>query len=452
MSLLFWQIDYEMIRGTDMCEIKRFTVLLLWCAGVFVQGCSGTGFGTSTKFSEGGYGPGHTKPEAVGLSSERLLRINRVMQGYVDDGKVAGIVTAVARRGKVAHFECFGMGDIEAGRPMETHSIFRIFSMSKPITSTAVMMLYEEGRFQLGDPVSKYIPELKDMKVFVKKTEAGVETVAAERQITIRDLLLHTSGLGYGLDKNNPVDAMYAEGQMLRGDETLEEKMKRLAGLPLVNQPGAKWRYSIAIDVLGRLVEVVSGKSYDEFLQERLFGPLKMNDTGFYVPVDKQQCFCGLYKRDEKGKLVRSEGIGRYNDFLSRPKFFSGGGGLVSTTGDYMRFCQMLLNGGELDGVRILGRKTVEFMTMNHLTDELAASGDMKGSGFGLGFGVVTDVAATGIVGSEGTYSWGGAANTYFWIDPKEELIGIFMTQLMPWGSYPVHDEFKVLVYQAIVN
>ncbi len=391
-----------------------------------------------------------TVPEEVGLSSERLEHINKAVLAYVDEKKAAGFVTMVAHRGKVAHFESFGLMDIKSGKAMKPDTIFRIFSMSKPITSAAVMILYEEGHFQLDDPVSKFMPEFKDMKVFVKKTEAGVEVTDAKRQITIRNLLTHTSGLAYGLGKDTVVDEMYQEEKMLKLDETLAEKTERLVKLPLADEPGSKWRYSISTDVLGYLVEVISGKRFDVFLEERLFGPLGMKDTGFYVPAEKMSRLAAFYKADETGALgpVDEEYWGK---FTSRPKCLSGGGGLVSTASDYVRFCQMMLNGGELDGVRLLGRKTVELMTMNHLDYKLLSSGPGGGSGFGLGFGVLMDVAKSGSIGSAGAYSWGGAASTGFWIDPREELIGILMTQVLPYTNRFTED-FKVLTYQAIVD
>jgi len=242
------------------------------------------------------------EPEEVGLSSERLKRINKVMQGYVDENKLVGLVTVVARRGKVAHFECFGTMDIESNKAMRPDTIFRIYSMSKPITSAAMMMLYEEGYFQLNDPVSKFIPEFKEVKVFVKKSEVGVEVAELKRQITIRDLLAHTSGLAYGLSKDTPVDEMYQEAKMLKWDETLEEKVGRLVKLPLANQPGSTWRYSISVDVLGYLVEVISGRRFDVFLEERIFGPLGMEDTGFYVPEEKigRWSICGTVQAWEE--------------------------------------------------------------------------------------------------------------------------------------------------------
>ena len=431
------------IKETMMQKFREFVVLFLLALLVSCQ--PGRSLVTETQQRA------RSRPEEVGLCPERLKRINRVMQGYVDENKLAGLVTMIARRGKVAHFECFGMMDIESNKPMQSDTIFRIYSMSKPITSVAVMMLYEEGYFQLNDAVSKFIPEFKNVRVFVKKTEAGVEMAEAERKITIRDLLAHTSGLAYGLSEDTPVDEMYQEEKMLKWDETLEEKVRRLVKLPLANQPGSTWRYSVATDVLGYLVEVISGLSFDVFLEERIFEPLGMEDTGFYVPAEKISRFATLYKAEETDSFERDETL-YWGDFSKLPRLLSGGGGLVSTASDYMRFCQMLLNGGELDGVRLLSRKTVELMTANHLPDELIRQGNMtKGYGFGLGFGVLLDVAQSEALGSEGEYSWGGAASTGFWIDPNEELIGILMTQFMPYSGR-FTKEFKVLTYQAIVD
>jgi CubicO group peptidase (beta-lactamase class C family) len=323
--------------------------------------------------------------------------------------------------------------------------------MTKPITSVAVMMLYEEGHFQLDDPVSKFIPEFKNVKVFVRKTEAGFELAGPKREITIRDLLTHTSGLAYGMDKDTPVEEMYKEADLFRFDETLEKMIQRLVKLPLANQPGSRWRYSIATDVLGYLVEVVSGKRFDVFLEERIFGPLGMEDTGFYVPDEKIGRFAAMYRPEEKGGLKRDDKV-EWGTFSKSTRLLSGGGGLVSTASDYMRFAQMLLNKGELDGTRLLGRKTVELMTANHLPDELIRQGNMtKGYGFGLGFAVLMDVAQSESLGSEGEYMWGGAASTGFWIDPEEGLIGILMTQFMPYNDRFAR-EFKVLTYQAIAD
>ena len=321
-----------------------------------------------------------TKPEKVGLSSARLERINTLMQNYVDEEKLAGVVTMVARRGKVVHFERFGLMDIESKKPMQLDTVFRIYSMSKPITSVAVMMLYEEGRFQLNDPISKYVPEFKEVKVFVKKTEEGLELADLERQITIRDLLSHTAGLGYGWNDDPPFDEIYREADLFNREGTIKDLVEKLTKLPLLYQPGTKWHYSVSVDVLGYLVEVISGKPFDEFLEERIFYPLGMKDTAFHVPEENWDRFPTSYEPDENGgiKVYDTSSTSRY---IKPTSLFSGGGGLVSTAEDYMRFCQMLLKGGELEGTRLLGRKTVELMTMNHAPEEL-------GSGVRFWFGI----------------------------------------------------------------
>jgi CubicO group peptidase (beta-lactamase class C family) len=395
-----------------------------------------------------------TTPEAVGFSSARLLRIDRAMQRYVDEDKLAGTVTAVARRGKLVHLKECGLMDVEADKPMQLDTIFRIYSMTKPVTSVAVMMLYEEGRFYLSDPVSKYIPAFEDVKVFVRKTETGLELADLERPITIRDLLTHTSGLAYGLDEGPYVDELYRKHvwRMLgeKPKTTLEEQILAVTRLPLANQPGSTWRYSMATDVLGYLVQVVSGVPFDHFLKERITGPLGMVDTDFWVPETKIERFATNYGPDDEDglKVIDEPKTSQYAKPTTHP---SGGGGMVSTAADYLRFAQMLLNKGELDGVRLLGRKTVELMTMNHLPAGIHPWED-KAVGFGLGGSIVLDVAQRQNVGSVGNWGWGGAASTEFWIDYQEELIGVLMVQLMPYGHYPVTTDLQVAVYQALVD
>jgi len=398
-------------------------------------------------------------PEEVGVSSTRLNRISRVMQSYVDKKELAGLITLIARRGQVLHFECFGMMDIEANKPMQSDTLFRIYSMTKPITSVAVMMLYEEACFQLNDPVSKFIPAFKDVRVFVNANESGLELADPEREITIRDLLTHTSGLVYGNPEGSPVEAMVwqanQEARKVKPDETLEEWIQRLVKLPLAHQPGSKWHYGVSTDVLGYLVEVISGEAFDAFLEQRIFAPLGMEDTSFYVPQEKIGRLAAVYGLTEDGELqiMKPPAI---RDHSKPPSFLSGGGGLVSTASDYFRFAQMLLNGGELNGVRLLGRKTVELMTLNHLPDALIpiqlGSLTLSGLGFGLGFAVVVDVAQSGELGSVGRFAWAGYASTFFWVDPKEELIGLIMPQFIPGGDHPIMPQFRVLVHQAIVD
>ena len=396
------------------------------------------------------------KPEKVGFSSERLGRINAVMQRAIDEGKYAGILTMVARHGQIAHLGCFGLMDAEAGKPMQPDTIFRIYSMSKPATSVAAMMLYEEGYFQLNTPVSEFIPGFKDIKVFVRQTESGMELADLEREMTIHDLLTHTSGLSYGFHEDTPVDALYREvRQDLGEDATLEKMVEALITLPLAFQPGQGWRYSFSTDVLGYVVQVVSGQPFDAFLRQWIFEPLGMIDTGFYVPAEKIDRFAAMYEVSDAGelRLLEAPATGKY---ANPPAFVSGGGGLVSTVHDYVRFAQMLLNAGQLNGVRLLGRKTVELMMMNHLPEALLPFAVNPGEppawgyGFGLGGKVMMDPARAGILGSLGEYSWSGAASTGFWVDPREEVIGLIMTQLMPYQ--PLVTELRVLVYQALAD
>jgi CubicO group peptidase (beta-lactamase class C family) len=394
------------------------------------------------------------EPEKVGCSPARLERIDRVMQRYVDQNKIAGILATMARRGQVVYSRCFGLMDVEAQKPMQLDTLFRIYSMTKPITSVAVMMLYEEGHFHLADPISRFIPGFEGVRVLVNATESGIELANLEREITIRHLLTHTSGLSYGFEEDDPVDRMIAKRiwrvREQEPDTTLEQMVRELARLPLAYQPGSAWRYSLATDVLGYLVQVVSGIPFDEFLKRRIFEPLGMVDTDFYVPQEKIGRFAANYGPGEEGGLqvIDAPATSSYAKPTACP---SGGGGLVSTAPDYLRFAQMLLNGGELDGVRLLGRKTVELMTTNHLPDGLHPFED-PGRGFGLGVSVLIDVATSQSLGSVGTYGWGGAANTGFLIDPQEELIGLLMLQFMPSGTYPVWEDFAVLVYQSIVD
>ena len=373
-------------------------------------------------------------PEEVGVSAERLERIRPVMQGYVDKGNLPGFLTVIARRGKIVHFETIGMQDVENKKPVEPDTIFRIYSMSKPITSVAVMILYEEGHFQLGTPVSKFIPEFENMKVY---NEEQTEISDAKEKITIKHLLMHTAGLTYGWG-DKPVDERYKELKIMEPGTTLADMARKLSDIPLVHEPGERWTYGVSVDVLGYLIEVISEMPFEEFLQARLFGPLGMVDTSFSVPPEKRDRFAALYTPTKENGLERVGKKATANDEFT---FFpSGGGGLVSTAADYMRFSQMLLNGGELDGVRILGKKTVELMRYPH-----------HDNWFGLGFSVVTDKEPPDILESIGNFSWGGAAATIFWIDPKEELIGLLMTQLFS-NPYPFHQQFKVLTYQALTE
>lgn len=390
-------------------------------------------------------------PEDVGMSSTRLERINTHMQSYVDQNKLAGTLTAVCRKNKLAHFACTGTMDLET--PMQPDTLFRIYSMSKPITTVAALMLYEEGHFQLNDPISKFIPEFENTKVFILPNAKPAEP---NRPITVRDLMTHTSGLTYGpwLYENSPVDDLYGQLDPLRKDRPLKEMISELAQLPLVTHPGIAWRYSVSTDVLGYLVEVISDIPLRTFFKERIFDPLGMVDTDFYAPKDKHHRFATNYCPSENGiKIIDDPTTG---EFSQPPQLHSGGGGLISTASDYLQFTHLLLNNGRWNDTCLLGKKTVELMTANHLEPSLLplklGDNTIPGHGFGLGVAVLTDVAQSENLGSKGEYRWGGAATTAFWIDPQEELIGLLLTQFMPAGHYPIRNEFKTLVDQAIIT
>ena len=396
--------------------------------------------------------------ESVGMSSERLDRITAKVQEYVDAGQLAGVLTIVARNGQVVYTSTVGTRGAEDDRPLTEDALFRIYSMTKPITAVAAMILYEEGEFQLDDPVAKFLPELEELDVYV---DGG--RVPAKTPMTMQQLLTHTAGFSYGFNaEGDPVDALYVESELLRATD-MDDFIARLAKLPLKHEPGTQWHYSVAVDVTAAVVERISGQSFDVFLKERLFDPLDMPDTFFNVPPEKADRFLPNHTWDaENGKLVQiaedSSEFGNWKDNA----FFSGGGGLVSTGRDYMRFAEMLRNGGALDGNRILGAKTVEFMVMDHLPASVNAAGtgerptmtlleEMTGVGFGLGFGVITDPAARGVLGSVGEYNWGGAAGTLFWIDPVEELVVVSMIQVFAPGLR-LREDLMVLAGQAITE
>ncbi len=397
------------------------------------------------------------KPESVGLSSERLERIGTAVQRSMDDKRITGAVTLVVRHGKVAWFKAQGMADREAGKPMRTDSMFRICSMTKPITSVAVMMLYEEGRFLLEDPISKYLPEFKNPKVLVKPASGTPYSIPATREITIRDLLRHTSGITY--QWNADLGPMYAAANVGHGllpyDGTIEDSTKRLAGVPLLFNPGDRFEYGLSLDVLGRLVEVASGKTLDEFFRTRIFEPLGMKDTYFYPPDNKLDRLATAYTYYADKGLNRfpdtpiTEGAFSYSaDYPYRgpKKLFSGGAGLVSTAADYARFCQMMLDNGKVGNKQLLSRKSVELMTH----DQLGKIGPDQG--FGLGFGVDGVKAPLSELGSVGEYGWGGFFYTTFTVDPKEEMIVVFMGQLHPSGDLMLNNEVPALAYQAIID
>lgn len=397
------------------------------------------------------------KPESVGLSSERLERIGAAVQRSIDDKRIAGAVTLVARRGHIAWLKAQGMMDREAGEPMQTDAIFRICSMSKAITTLAAMMLYEDGRFLLDEPVSNYIPEFKNPKVLVKPASGKPYTIPATQQITIRNLMTHTSGLTYNW--NSDLGQMYDDANVAHGllayDGTIGDCVKRLASLPLLFNPGERWEYSLGVDALGYLVEVVSGKPLDEFLRSRIFEPLGMTDTYFYPPESKLNRLATAYTWHPDKGLARfpdtpiTEGTFSYSaDYPSRgpKKLFSGGGGLCSTAMDYARFCQMMLDGGKAGNTRLISRKTVELMTH----DQIGKIGPEQA--FGLGFGIAGVKAPLKELGSPGEYNWGGFFYTAFVIDPKEQMITVFMAQLHPTGDLTLDRLFHVLAVQAITD
>ena len=395
-------------------------------------------------------------PASVGMSGERLNRLSSTLQQYVDQGRAAGLVTIVVRQGKVVHLEAVGKRDIEAGAPMQKDTIFRIASMSKAITSLATMILLEEGRLLLNDPVSKFIPSFAKTTVMVPPPAGAlpatpVSVVPAKRPITLRDLLTHTAGIGYGA---GPAEELYKAANVHMwyfGDkaEPIAATIDRLAALPFDAQPGEKYVYGFNTDILGVVVEKASGMSLDEFFKTRIFQPLKMADTHFFLPVEKRSRLAAVYSVVD-GKLVRApdEGMGQ-GAYVDGPRqSFSGGAGLLSTASDYARFLQMLVNGGELDGVRVLSPKTVELMTSNH-TGTIYNEGR---TGFGLGFEVIEHLGRAGVPGSVGLFRWGGAYHTDFWADPKEQVVAVLMEQLLPSGGSDLHGKFRALVYQAIVG
>jgi len=373
-------------------------------------------------------------PKDVGMSAEKLAGVKTAVQGLVDDKKVAGATVVVARKGKIAFFETFGMMDIAAKKPMAKDTILRFYSMTKPITSVAVMMLYEEGKIKLDDPVSEYIPRFKELKVY---SESGNE--ALKRPMTIRDLLCHTSGLTYGFFGNTAIDQMYREKNVFDRESSLEDMVDKLGEIPLLYQPGTRWHYSVSADVLGYLVEKVSGRPLDEFFEERIFKPLDMKDTAFYVPAEKVDRFAVCYSFWLS--VFDHPAASRY---LKEPVMRSGGGGLVSTAPDYLRFCQMLLNKGQLDGKRLLRAETVEMMAENQLPEGVTRE---DSGGFGLGFSVRTEDGRF----PKGEYGWGGMASTHFWISPKHDLIVIALSQRMPYSGQ-LEDAVKPIIYDSILE
>lgn len=418
--------------------------------------------------------PTPASPESAGMSTTALDRLEAHLKTrYIDAGRFPGTQVLIYRRGKIVHSAVQGFADLERKVPVKDDTIFRIYSMTKPITSVAFMMLVEEGKVAIDEPVAKYIPEWKNLGVFVAGTAPAFLTRPLSRPMLIVDLLRHTSGLTYGFQQRSNVDAAYREkkiGEVIKAG-TLDSMIEDLAKIPLEFSPGEAWNYSVSTDVLGYLVGKIAGMPFEQFLKERIFNPLGMNDTGFFVPSDKAHRFAACYSADpqggfnplaadRKGTLTLQDDPAT-SSFLSPPSLVSGGGGLCSTAADYLTFCRALLNGGELGGIRLLGPKTLKLMTSNHLPGGLDLPGMSRslfseatynGIGFGLGFAVTMDPAQTLIAGTPGEFNWGGAATTSFFIDPAEELITIFMTQVLPSSAYPLRRELRTMVYAAITE
>lgn len=402
-------------------------------------------------------------PAEVGFDATRLARLDSHFARYVEDGRLPGWLLLVSRKGHIVHLATNGQRDMEAGLPIELDTLFRIYSMTKPITSVAAMMLYEEGGFELKDPVYRYIPSFRDVRVFRSGSALAPVTEPATEPVRIWHLLSHTAGLTYGFHHAHPVDAMYRAAGYEWGappDKDLTQCCDDWAALPLLFQPGAEWNYGVNTDALGRVIEVVGGQSLDDFFRTRIFEPLGMNETAFFVNESDASRLAALYApQPGTRKAVRFDALGKVP--YTTPAFLSGGGGLVSSAADYHRFTQMLANGGELDGARLLGTRTLEYMTRNHLPGgadleefgrPIFAETTYDGVGFGLGFSVVGDAVKTKVLSSVGDYGWGGAASTAFWIDPVEQITALFLTQLLPSSTHPIRPQLKQLVYQALVD
>ena len=403
---------------------------------------------------------GEFKRGSAGFCPARLTRISPWLKRYVDEKKLPFAHVAVLRKGQLAYSNFYGVRDIEAGSPVVEDGIYRIYSMTKLVTTVAALALYEKGAFQLDDPVDKFVDEFKDARVFVSGRKDSINSVEAETPMTIRQLMNHTSGLTYGAFDPGPVGQLMRSGKIDFGNlqGNLGDTVRRLASIPLCFQPGSQWRYGVSTDVLGYVIEVVTGKTLLQVFDELILKPLNMNDTFFQVPLNKVKKFCSLYTRTktESLKLLECAGSSR---FCKPVNMYSGGGGLISSMRDYLVFLEMIRCGGRYDDAQILGRKTVELMLRNHLSGDMASMGQptfsempMEGIGFGLGGAILLDPAKAQILGSEGEFTWGGMASTAFWIDPKEELSVVFMTQLIPSSCYPIRRELRVLVYQALVD
>ena len=394
-------------------------------------------------------------PESVGISSERLGRLSETMQAYVDNDQLSGSVVLVARKGKIAYLEAFGQSDVASQKPMDEQTIFRIASQTKAIVSMGIMILQEEGKLFILDPVGKYLPAFLETKVAEKQADGSYEIVPAKRQVNIRDLLTHTAGVGYGygtardLWEKAKIQGWYFADR----DEPIQATINRMAELPFDAHPGEKYIYGYSTDILGALIEVVSGMPLDVFLQEKILDPLGMKDTHFFLPKDKANRLATVYSSTDNGikKADSTNPMQNQGAYIDGPRrCFSGGAGLLSTAEDYAKFLQMMLNNGTYNGKRILSRKTVELITTDHLPE--GVSNGRPGVGFGLGYSVVDNLGARGMPGSVGEFGWGGAYHSTYWADPKEELVVVYFTQLIPARGVDDHDKLRALVYQAIID
>jgi CubicO group peptidase (beta-lactamase class C family) len=394
------------------------------------------------------------KPEKMGFSSERLERLDAGMRAYVDSGRVPGIATVLVRHGKVVHSDIYGKADLATGAPLTQDTIWRMYSQTKPVTGVAMMILYEEGKWRLDEPVTKYVPEFAGLKVFKGMDADGKPILEPiKRSATMRELLTHTAGFAYGLVADNYVDKVYQESALL-GSPSLEASMKVAADLPLAAQPGERWKYSVAVDIQGYIIEKLSGQTLPDFMESRIFGPLKMTDTAFWVPEGKRSRLASLYYFNPKsGALAPAEGF-MVLPMDKVPTAPNGGGGLVSTMADYTRFATMLSNGGELDGARILAPATIKLMASNHLTDTTLPTYQAMypGRGFGLDVDVVMDPAKAGFIAGKGSYSWGGAAGTWFWVDPENDVVFLGFIHVLGGSGLRLDDISQALVYQALVD
>ncbi|HEY4709255.1 MAG TPA: serine hydrolase domain-containing protein [Candidatus Acidoferrales bacterium] len=439
--------------------VRGFAAVLLLVAPLFATGLHpAQAQQTNVKAT----GTPSMKPESLGFSSERLERLHAAMQQEVDQKRLAGVVTLLSRHGKVVEFRAYGKKDLASGAPMTTDTIFRAFSMTKVVTGVAMMILYEEGKWHPADPVSKYIPEFAHLKVF-KGVDANGKMILEDpvHPPTMHELMTHTAGFTYGVFGDGPVDKLY-QTQGVMQSKSLQEMINKLANIPLLYQPGTRWVYSVSMDIQGYIIEKLSGQSLPDFMHEYIFAPLGMNDTGFFVPRNKWNRFATLYGENDKGELVPSPAMAGagLGDYIAQPTMPSGGGGMITTAQDYMRFAQMLLNSGELDGVRILAPSTVQLMTSNHLAPNLM-TGEFSigpeairpGMGWGYDCAVFTDPAQADEIVGKGTFFWLGAADTWFWVDPTNDLIFVGMTQHMIGPNQPnVEALSRPTVYQALVK